>query len=82
MGVPKCGGRSRLDDGGERRVTAALPAPGADAPSVPTLGLSRSLLGQGPRQAVGFGKAGNVTRRAPPASVTTNDQSDGDHERP
>jgi hypothetical protein len=57
MGVPKWGGRSRLDDGGERRVTAALPAPGADAPSVPTLGLSRSLLGQGPRQAVGFGNA-------------------------
>ena len=38
-------------------IGAALPAPGPDGPSVPTLGLSRPVLEHGPRQAVGFGNA-------------------------
>jgi hypothetical protein len=42
---------------GPLRITVALPAPGPDGPSDPTLGLSRRLLAHPPRQAVGFGNA-------------------------
>ena len=52
------GGRvACVDEGAPLQITAALPPPGSDGPSAPTLGLSRSLLRQGPRQTLGFGNA-------------------------